>query len=65
MNRSRFSKRPTLNKGPEVGGKTEKVTVQDAPWESMTTRAQERLLDLFGQFDWDRDYDYKRDRSRG
>ena len=65
MNQSRFSKRPTLNKGLEVGGEVEKVTVQDAPRESMTTREQERLLDLFGQFDWDRGYDYKRDRSRG
>jgi len=31
----------------------------------MTKRKPERLLDLFGRFDWRRDYDYKRERTRG
>ena len=54
-----------LNKALEVGGeKTKKATVNKALREFITRREQERLLDLFGQFDWDDDYDYKRERTR-
>ena len=55
-----------LNKALEVGGeKTKKATVNRALREFIARREQERLLDLFGKFDWDDEYDYKRERSRG
>ena len=54
-----------LNKALEVGGeKTKKATVNRALREFIARREQERLLDLFGKFDWDDEYDYKRERSR-
>ena len=43
----------------------ERVAVNDLSQTSMTKRERELLLDLFHQFDWDRDYDYKRERTRG
>ena len=55
-----------LNKALEVGGeKTKKATVNRALREFIARREQERLLDLFGKFDWDDEYDYKRERTRG
>ena len=55
-----------LNKALEVGGeKTKKATVNRALREFIARREQERLLDLFGKFDWDDEYDYKRERSHG
>ena len=55
-----------LNKALEVGGeKTKEATVNRALREFIARREQERLLDLFGKFDWDDKYDYKRERSRG
>lgn len=55
-----------LNKALEVGGeKTKEATVNRALREFIARREQERLLDLFGKFDWDDEYDYKRERSRG
>ena len=54
-----------LNKALEVGGeKTKKATVTRALREFIARREQERLLDLFGKFDWDDEYDYKRERTR-
>ena len=54
-----------LNKALEVGGeKTKKATVNRALREFIARREQERLLDLFGKFDWDDEYDYKRERTR-
>ena len=57
---------PTLlNKALEVGGeKTKKATVNRALREFIARREQERLLDLFGKFEWDDEYDYKRERTR-
>ncbi len=55
-----------LNKALEVGGeKTKKATVNRALREFIARREQERLLDLFGKFDWDDEDDYKRERSHG
>ena len=55
-----------LNKALEVGGeKTKKATVTRALREFIARREQERLLDLFGKFGWDDEYDYKRERTRG
>lgn len=54
-----------LNKALEVGGeKTKKATVNKALREFVARRQQARLVELFGKFDWDDDYDYKRERSR-
>ena len=54
-----------LNKALEVGGeKTKKATVNRALREFIARREQERLLELFGKFDWDEDYDYKQERVR-
>lgn len=54
-----------LDKALEVGGeKTKKATVNRALREFVARREQERLLDLFGKFDWDDGFDYKRERSR-
>ncbi len=54
-----------LNKALEVGGeKTKKATVNKALREFVARRQQARLVELFGKFDWDEDYDYKRERSR-
>ena len=55
-----------LDRALEVGGeKTKKATVNRALQEFIARREQERLLDLFGKFDWDDSFDYKRERSRG
>ncbi len=55
-----------LDKALEVGGeKTKKATVNRALREFVARREQERLLELFGKFDWDDGFDYKRERSRG
>ncbi len=55
-----------LDRALEVGGeKTKKATVNRALQEFIARREQERLLELFGKFDWDDSFDYKRERSRG
>ena len=54
-----------LNKALELSGeRTKKATVNKALREFIARREQEGLLDLFGEFDWDNDYDYKRERTR-
>lgn len=54
-----------LEKALKVGGeRTKKATVNKALREFIARREQERLLELFGQFDWDDSYDYKRERTR-
>ena len=54
-----------LDKALELGGeKTKKATVNKALCEFIARREQERLLDLFGEFDWDDEFDYKRERTR-
>ena len=55
-----------LDKALKVGGeKTKKATVNRALQEFIARREQERLLELFGKFDWDDSFDYKRERGRG
>lgn len=54
-----------LNKALDVGGeKTKKATVNKALREFIARREQARILELFGTFDWDDAFDYKRERSR-
>ena len=54
-----------LNKALDVGGeKTKKATVNKALREFIARREQTRILELFGTFDWDDAFDYKRERSR-
>lgn len=55
-----------LQRALEVSGeKTKKATVTRALTEFIARREQRRLLDLFGALEWDPEYDYKRERSRG
>lgn len=46
------------------GAKTKKAAVTLALHEFIARREQRRLVDLFGQIDFDPDYDYKADRLR-
>ena len=55
-----------LDKALEVGGeKTKKATVSKALREFIARREQARLLELFGTLDWDENFDYKSERTRG
>ena len=47
------------------GEKTKKAAVTKALEEFIARREQKRLTELFGQLEWDPDYDYKPERSRG
>ena len=47
------------------GESTKKAAVTKALEEFIARRAQREILDLFGKLDWDPDYDYKAERSRG
>lgn len=46
------------------GIKTKKETVNTALKEFIQRKKQEEILDLFGQFSSDEDYDYKKLRNR-
>ena len=46
------------------GERTKKAAVTKALKEFIARREQKRLRELFGQLEWDPDYDYKRERSR-
>ena len=46
------------------GEKTKKAAVTNALEEFIARREQKELLELFGNLDWDPDYDYKAERSR-
>lgn len=46
------------------GERTKKAAVTRALEEFIARHEQQRLLDLFGSVDWDKDYDYKAQRSR-
>ncbi len=63
-----------LEKALAIGGqKTKKAVIAQALREYIERREadpvgstdQSRILELFGQLDWDDDYDYKAARSRG
>ena len=54
-----------LDHALEVSGeKTKKATVTIALKEFIARREQKRLLELFGNLEWDSGYDYKVDRTR-
>lgn len=54
-----------LDRALQVSGeKTKKAAVTQALVEFIAKREQTRVKDLFGQLDWDSDYDYKKERSR-
>jgi hypothetical protein len=46
------------------GERTKKAAVTKALQEFIARREQKRLTELFGNLEWDADYDYKSDRSR-
>jgi Arc/MetJ family transcription regulator len=54
-----------LDRALEVSGeKTKKAAVTIALKEFIARREQKRLLELFGNLEWDSDYDYKAERTR-
>jgi hypothetical protein len=46
------------------GERTKKAAVTRALQEFIARREQKRLTELFGQLEWDAEYDYKAERSR-
>ena len=46
------------------GERTKKAAVTKALQEFIARRRQKRVLELFGQLEWDADYDYKSERQR-
>jgi len=54
-----------LEKALSVSGeKTKKAAVTQALIEYIAKRELAKVKELFGQLEWDNDYDYKQDRSR-
>jgi Arc/MetJ family transcription regulator len=54
-----------LEKALEVSGeKTKKAAVTKALKEFISRREQWRILDLFGALEWDKGYNYKKERAR-
>lgn len=55
-----------LEEALRLGGhRTKKATVNEALKEYIQRRKQLKILNLFGQIDYDPDYDYKEQRRRG
>lgn len=55
-----------LDRAVEVSGeRTKKAAVTRALEEFIARREQARILDLFGTVEFDENYDYKAERSRG
>jgi Arc/MetJ family transcription regulator len=55
-----------LQRALEVSGeRTKTAVVTRALEEYVARRQQKRLLELFGALEWDRDFDYRAERSRG
>lgn len=55
-----------LDEALRVGGhRTKKATVTEALQEYIQRRKQAEILELFGQIDYDPEYDYKKQRNRG
>ena len=49
-----------------LGGKrTKREVIEEALREYVLRRKQQQLLSLFGTFDYDPEYDYKKQRARG
>ena len=54
-----------LDRALEISGEnTKKAAVTIALKEFIARREQKRLLELFGNLDWDPNYDYKAERTR-
>jgi Arc/MetJ family transcription regulator len=54
-----------LDEALKIGGRaTKKDTVTEALQEYIARRKQARIADLFGTIDYDRKYDYKKQRRR-
>jgi Arc/MetJ family transcription regulator len=54
-----------LNEAQSLGGQpTKKATVNDALRNYIQHLRQLQAIEMFGKFDWDPDYDYKRERLR-
>ena len=54
-----------IDRALEVSGeRNRKAVVTKALLEFIARRQQTRLVELFRSLEWDREYDYKRDRSR-
>jgi Arc/MetJ family transcription regulator len=54
-----------IERALEISGeRTKKAAVTKALQEFIARREQKRLTELFGNLEWDADYDYKSDRSR-
>lgn len=54
-----------LTEALQLGGlRTKKATVNEALKEYVERRRQMKILDLFGQVDYDPDYDYKAQRRQ-
>ena len=47
------------------GEKTKKAAVTKALEEFISRREQTQIVELFGKLDWNTDFDYKAERSRG
>ena len=47
------------------GEKTKKAAVTKALKEFIARRQQKKLLELFASLEWDPEYDYKSERTRG
>lgn len=55
-----------LNLALEVSGeRTKKAAVTKALQEFIARRRQKGLIELMGQLEWDEEFDYKVERSRG
>jgi Arc/MetJ family transcription regulator len=55
-----------LEEALQLGGhRTKKATVNEALKEYIQRRKQIKILDLFGQIDYDPAYDHKEQRKRG
>lgn len=54
-----------LEKALQVSGeRTKKAVVTQALVEFIARRERARITELFGQLEWDSDYDYKSERGR-
>lgn len=46
------------------GERTKKAAVNKALREFISRREQKNIVKLFGKLDWDKEYDYKKERTR-
>ena len=65
MNLNQVKQDNLVNEALKIGGfKTKKETINIALREFINRRKQLEIINLFGKFDPDPDYDYKQGRSR-